>query len=256
MKYQRMPACCLSLCLQCESKGSDTNFYESVSDPLYCAPFIGFGLCSRLIALAALLLSGCVSTGGYITGQVLDADTREPIPDAHVVITWRGGEFAVVETKTLCIRADATLTDADGNFRFLPWAQWDGILPKSDEGSFIFVYKPGYFDTYYYHALVRMIGKTVTEGDARLHLLKRFESGGLSRKEYMDYLLQVSSWANCGTDKANLVPISRAVYAEAERLAQTNDEKEKAGTIYFGLEVNEFGYGEATKRQREREHGK
>lgn len=187
---------------------------------------------------------------------MLDADTREPIPDAHVAITWNGGEFAFVETKTLCIRADATLTDADGNFRFLPWAQWDGILPKSDEGSFIIVYKPGYFDTYYYHLLVRMSGKTVTEGDGMLHLLKRFEGGDLSREEYMDYLLQVSNWANCGTDKANLVPISRAVYAEAERFAQTSDEKEKAGTIYFGLEVNEFGYGEAAKRLRKREQGK
>ena len=86
-----------------------------------------------VVAINVLLLSGCASTGGYISGQVLDADTREPIPDAHVFITWKGGSFALVDTRTVCVYADGTLTDEDGKYRFLPWigriaiqlVQWD-----------------------------------------------------------------------------------------------------------------------------------
>lgn len=98
------------------------------------APFI-----RCLISLSILLLSGCASTGGYISGQVLDADTKEPIPEAHVVIIWEGDRFAFVETQTVCVHADGTLTDEEGKFRFLPWAGLDGVVPVSDVYGFIYV---------------------------------------------------------------------------------------------------------------------
>ena len=213
-------------------------------------------LCQWLVVLTGLFLTGCASTGGYITGQVLDADTREPIPEAHVAITWHGGEFAFVETKRVCIHADATQTDADGKFRFLPWVRWDGVLPIADVRDYKVVYKPGYFDMFYYDLLHKT---TITRQVDEPYLLKRFEGAGeayLNREEYMNYLLQVSEWARCDTDEANLVPIKRAVYAEAVRIAQTKAEKEKADTILFGLESYEFGSDEATNRLRQREQGK
>ena len=63
---------------------------------------------TRIVVLILIsLLAGCVSSGGYIRGHVVDADTREPIQDAHVAITWDGDELAaVVDTMTVCIRAD------------------------------------------------------------------------------------------------------------------------------------------------------
>jgi len=211
---------------------------------------------TRIVVLILIsLLAGCVSSGGYIRGHVVDADTREPIQDAHVAITWDGDELAsVVDTMTVCIRADETLTDSNGNFRFWPWVQWDGILPKIDvHYSNIIVYKAGYFDMHYYDLLQKT---TIRRRVGEPHMLRQFEKGDLSRREYMDYLLQVSNWANCETDEANLVPINRAVYTEAERFAQTNDEKEIADKIHYILEVNELGYDEASKRSNVRESDK
>ena len=191
-----------------------------------------------VILILTSLLAGCISTGGYIKGQVIDADTGEPIANAHVAIIWKGDAFAFVETQSADIRADATLTDANGTFRFWPWVQWDRILLLSDvHYSNIIVYKTGYFETYYYHLLNRMRGKTFPQGNADLYLLRRLEKGDLSRREYMDYLLKVSSWASCGTDQAHLVPIKRAAYTEAERFAKTNDEKEIADTILSWLMI-------------------
>jgi hypothetical protein len=207
-----------------------------------------------VILILTSLLAGCISTGGYIKGQVIDADTGEPISNAHVAIIWKGDAFAFVETQSVDMRADATLTDVKGKFRFLPWVQWDGILPLSDvDYSNIIVYKAGYFDMRYYDLLQK---NTIRGRIGEPHLLRRYEKGDLSRREYMDYLIQASKWASCGTDQANLVPIKRAVYTEAERFAQTNDEKEIADTILSGLESYEFGYDEADKRRHARESAK
>ena len=63
-----------------------------------------------VILILTSLLAGCISTGGYIKGQVIDADTGEPIANAHVAIIWKGDAFAFVETQSADIRADATLT--------------------------------------------------------------------------------------------------------------------------------------------------
>lgn len=202
--------------------------------------------------LVIISLIGCVSTGGYIKGQVLDADTRGPIPEADVAITWNGERFAFVETQRVCIHADATQTDADGEFRFLPWMRWDGVLPIADVQNDIVAYKPGYFDMFYYDLLHKT---TITGRVGDPHLMKRFEGAGeayLSREEYMNYLLQVNEWVSCGTDEANLVPILRTVYAEAEQFAQTESEKEKADIILYGLESYEFGSDEASRRHSER----
>jgi hypothetical protein len=207
-----------------------------------------------VILILTSLLAGCISTGGYIKGQVLDADTGEPISNANVAIIWEGDAFAFVETQSVDMRADVTLTDANGKFRFWPWVQWDGILPLSDvHYSNIIVYKTGYFDMRYYDLLHK---NTIRGRIGEPHLLRRYEKGDISRREYMDYLLQVSSWASCGTDQANLVPIKRAVYTEAERFAKTNDEKEIADTILSGPESYEFGYDEADKRRHARESAK
>jgi len=111
---------------------------------------------------------------GIGAGHVVDADTREPIQDAHVAITWDGDELAaVVDTMTVCIRADETLTDTNGNFRFWPWVQWDGILPKIDvHYSNIIVYKAGYFDMHYYDLLQKT---TIRRRVGEPHMLRQFE---------------------------------------------------------------------------------
>lgn len=85
----------------------------------------------RLIALAGLLLSGCVSTGGYIKGQVVDADSRDPLLEAYVAIRWDGVQPPIpADFRTICMHADLTRTNSEGQFSFMPWVKW-----RKDKGQ-------------------------------------------------------------------------------------------------------------------------
>ena len=190
------------------------------------------------VAIYVLLLSGCASTGGYITGQVLDADTREPIPDAHVFITWKGGAFALVDTRTVCVYADGTLTGEDGKYRFLPWIRPDRF-PVGTVSPRIYVYKPGY----------KEIRKNRREKGDRDYFLKKYSG---TREEYMDYLVWVSERARCSNDDKNLLLVNRAIYQEAREIAETPEDNDYIESFLYDLEIIEFGYDEARRRQDER----
>jgi hypothetical protein len=195
--------------------------------------------CQLAVAIYVLLLSGCASTGGFVSGQVLNADTRESIPDVHVIIRWKGGEFALVDTRTVCVYADGTLTDENGKYRFLPWIKPDGSLVGAVD-SYIFIYKPGYEE----------VRTSPREKRDRTYLLKPYDR---SSEEHMDYLLHVSDWARCQSNKENLIPVKRAVFDEAQGIAKTNEEKRMVESIRFGFESYEFGTDEAWKRRNSRE---
>lgn len=171
--------------------------------------------CQLVVAINVLLLSGCASTGGYISGQVLDADTREPIPDVHVIINWEGGEFALVDTQTVCVYADGTLTDENGKYRFLPWIKSDGF-PVGPVGSHIYVYKPGYEEA-------RLRRKQKDDP----YLLKHVEESRKARFEYLSHIPQRTSCHEGGESQKNLFPLYEAVYYEAKVLAVPGEEKKK-----------------------------
>lgn len=172
-----------------------------------------------VVIVSLLNITACASTGGYISGQVLDAKTREPISDAHVVIIWNGGEFAVVERQTICVYADGTLTDAEGKFSFLPWVKPDGLFPISDIQNHIAVYKPRYEE---------VNPKRRAQGD-RTYVLKAYVG---SREDHLEYLHQVPRRASCrsgGSYKKNLFPLYEALYYEAKSLSLSDEEEKELG---------------------------
>ncbi len=88
----------------------------------------GRGTVSRQLALLLLtvVLAGCSSIGfSYyssprVTGRVLAADTRKPLPDAIVkrVVSYpTDGEDTPPKGGQLLIRSDGVRTDTDGRFR-------------------------------------------------------------------------------------------------------------------------------------------
>ena len=87
----------------------------------------GQGTVSRQFALLllAVALAGCSSIGfscyssPRVTGQVLAADTRQPLPDAtvkRVVAYPTDGEDTAPKGGQLLMRSDGVRTDADGRF--------------------------------------------------------------------------------------------------------------------------------------------
>jgi len=168
-----------------------------------------------VILFNLLSLSGCASTGGYISGQVLDADTLEPIPDVHVIINWEGSEFALVDTQTVCVHADGTLTDENGKYRFLPWIRPDRY-PVGTVGSKIYVYKPGYEEV-----------KPRRKPKDDPYLLKHVEVPRKERFEYLSHIPQRTSCHEGGESQKNIFPLYEAMYYEAKVLAVSGEEKKK-----------------------------
>jgi hypothetical protein len=176
----------------------------------------------RLVVLARLLLCGCVSTGGYIKGQVLDADTREPIPEVYVAIRWDGVQpLFPADFRTICVHADLTRTNRDGKFSFMPWAKWDSAFPISDIDYHIVVYKPAYQEILYEKGFW-IAGKAGSP-----YLLKRSEA---SEEEQLTYLRLIPPRLSCiegGDSEGNVYPLFEAMYFEAKALSVSAEEKEQ-----------------------------
>ena len=61
-------------------------------------------------------------------GQVVDADTGQPVAGAHVAYVWEStivpSGFTGHNSRTICYHAAATTTDAQGRFQIEPWRKW------------------------------------------------------------------------------------------------------------------------------------
>jgi hypothetical protein len=84
-------------------------------------------------ALSILALASCSSIprvlyGKRIAGQVVDADTGQPLPGVHVAYVWESGViprgFTGHNSQTICYHAAAAVTDATGHFQIDPWREW------------------------------------------------------------------------------------------------------------------------------------
>src|SRR5512143_3277132 len=87
---------------------------------------------ARTVAALCLMVplvacSGAPGTlvGKPIDGQVIDADTGQPIAGAHVMYLWEAGviptTFSAHNAPTICYHAAAAITDAQGHFHIPAW---------------------------------------------------------------------------------------------------------------------------------------
>jgi hypothetical protein len=75
-----------------------------------------------LILLVAALFSGCTITHKYDAyhGKVIDAETKQPIEGAAVLIVYRTQQFGLAGSVSQFADAQETLTDKNGEFRIPP----------------------------------------------------------------------------------------------------------------------------------------
>ena len=103
------------------------------------------GLAVGLAVVVALLAFGGWLRGqrqwGPFRGQIVDAETGAPMPNANVMVTWNVSRFGLVDTVTEFFDARETVTGRDGHFE-LPrlWRLW--TLDVMGPG--IEVFAPGY----------------------------------------------------------------------------------------------------------------
>ena len=188
------------------------------------------------LACAALLVSaaaGCgmiphVLYGKRIAGQVVDADTGQPIAGAHVAYLWEStinpSGFTGHSARTICYHAAATVTDAQGRFEIPAWRKWS-TYDVDDRDPNGLLYAPNYVP----QQLVLFEGKIKppVERVNERYLMKTFSGTAAERLD--------SIWAGIGNrgcmyggdSQKSLYPIQKALYEEARSMAATDDQRRR-----------------------------
>jgi hypothetical protein len=187
------------------------------------------------------MLTACISAGKMWSeqnGVVLDEETHQPIEGAIVVARWFGTISAVFDSQTTCYHVESTSTDAQGRYLIPAWTKLPGKVHHSAVNYT--VYKAGY----------RQLAERMPMGG---ELLQR-DTGSLSDR--LQYLGKLSGATRCGEpgdSRKQLIPLYRALYAEAKRTAGASpEEKRVIDFLRYELEIIELGYDDATDRHLER----
>lgn len=199
---------------------------------------------SRILSVAALAflpLPACATAPTpAIEGKVIEEGTNKPIPGAIVVARWQESRSGIFDSQTVCVHVESATTDEQGRYH-LP--RYKGKEPTHTDS-----YKAGYERSPQYSATQAF--RTHTD------ILKPSHS---SPGERLDYLVRLSGATRCGEagkSEQRLLPLKRALYAEASAIGTTAEDAAKVETLLFGLESLELGSMEALNRMTERRKSK
>ena len=191
-----------------------------------------------VLFLALLPLTACALSGKAIEGKVVEQGTHKPIPNAIVIARWHGTVSALVDAQTVCVHVESATTDAQGNYRLLPWRKSSTMGPVFDVQPIVTAHKPGYrLAEEYPETTPRLVPFTGTRG------------------ERLKYLLWVLGTTSCGAQdesEKNLISLRKALYEEALKLAQTKEDQKTVEAIRYDLEILELGFKTAEQRHLER----
>lgn len=170
-------------------------------------------LCAILMALS---LVACSAPKIWLprSGQVLDWETKEPIPEAAVIAYWQGSRTTLVDAQTICYHVDSAIADKEG--RFTISAYTDGKAYLFDKHVFIFPYKDGYRQS-----IQPINGRNRIRQDKKEGLYY-MEPDDRKDKERLRYLLHIGGLLDCGgygnSEKEARVQVLKRLYDEAKGL--------------------------------------
>lgn len=222
------------------------------------------------ILLMITIIVSCHSAP-LTTGYVLEGEDpiHKPIPGAFVFDTWHKIYGGIGHGGgSVCVHVESSVTDELGRYQI---PRWRG------KSTSVMVYKPGYELSLMYKK-----GQVIYDKKLGTYIASLIDKPGekfeftdyqqaadfaglnnrylrptiLNSEERLNYLLRpVLSSSLCGakdgSDK-NLIPMLKALYAEAQSLAQTVEGRKKAEYILYHIENLELGTDVAEKRRQER----
>jgi hypothetical protein len=183
------------------------------------------------VALLSLLLplSGCSGAprtlyGKSIDGQVIDAQTSQPIAGAHVVYLWESASLTGTPfgnaPSAVCYHAAATVTDTQGRFHIAAWEKPQPYaLPNREPTGW--AYAPGYVPNYLSPPDGPVREPTVHPNDVFKLTPSRAE--GDKRLEELSMISRRSCFYGAQSQK-DLYPLKKAVYEEAKTYAMTPEQ--------------------------------
>ena len=187
-------------------------------------------------------LAGCDWGGpSVVSHERIDGDVRlseggAPVVGALVLARWIGH---VGYSGSVCYHAASTRTDEFGRYRIEEWRKPSPFGNKPDQYPTIRVFAPN-------------LVEAPTGGGPHVRMV-RFNG---SSAERLDYLVNGQHWTYCSatdepTEKASLSALT-AIFAEADSIAKTPDEKYRTYGMLRRLETAEVGEDEATRRYNKR----
>lgn len=213
------------------------------------------------LLLLALQLPACASAplilyGKTIDGQVVDAQTGQPIAGAHVMYLWDSASVPVPgqikPSREVCYHAAAAVTDAQGRFHIAAWEKPQPYaLPNREPYSW--AYARGYVPD----------GLTQPAGPAReptvhpndVFKLTPSRATGDKRLEELRLAMRLCQYG--GQSRGSLYPMVKAAYDETKSVAVTDKQKELVQRIArlvarAGIAADPTGDTTATEQRIER----
>ncbi len=179
-----------------------------------------------------LLISSPPKDWEAIQGDVLDAQTNEPIEDAWVIYHWKGNSTALVASAVVCYHVESAQTDSNGRFVIPAWNEsWENsrhIYLTDKSRWYKVIFKPGY----------RESSRTSKEDSYRQHryYLEQYEAK--TREEELDYLQDIIRHSICGPRherKSTLFGFYQTVYRHAVQIGDPEKNKEMLEWIKYEL---------------------
>lgn len=195
-----------------------------------------------IVFLMALPLSACALSGGTVSGQVLEEGTDKPIPDAIVVVLWKGRVSSLADSHGVCVHVDSTVSDSQGRYKFARWSKPSNVGPVFDLEPVVSAYKIGYG-----------LPQTPSQKDEIVYLAL-FKGGSAERLEYL-WRMRPSCDAQDESEK-NKLTLLKALYDEAK--LHGGDKKPEPNLmslverIRYDMEIIELGFEEAERRHLKR----
>ena len=176
-------------------------------------------------AIALLGLQGLNLWAG--SGQVIDAETGKPLAGVFVLALWHGSGIGIVDSRTVCYHFAIAQTNERGEYS-LPEFSWNFSPFLSNRGNGKNYYLAGY--------------ETASDEVLNASVVKMRRYSGTAEKRLET--MKGPHHADCGSesDRKKLVPLYRAQYEEAQRIAQTPKEKGMAESYRQHVIYSELGH--------------
>src|SRR6185437_12861275 len=180
-----------------------------------------------LFGAAALAKLPHVLYGKRIAGQVVDADTGQPIAGEHVAFIWVSGiipsGFTGHNSRDICYHAAAAVTDQAGRFRIEPWRKWSTYNVYPEEPVAL-VYARNYIpdqillhEGYYMAPIERMNERFA---------LKVFRGNVDQRMHMLFWGLANRGCSYGGESQKSLYALLKALFEESRQIARTKDNQD------------------------------
>ena len=201
--------------------------------------------CQALVLIASTIGSYTYSSE-ETTGQVIDADTHQPISGAIVVTSWYG-TYSAGNSHTSCYHVETARTDNNGFYKMPAWSvKQESDLPAiTSKTNFTEAFKGGYIHPYYGKDYISDVPGSSGRG-AKNYLVK-FKG---TNDEYFEYLGKIGTEGNsCGKDdKKNMYKLNFAVLNEMEKIAETPEQKSIVEMDKLRLFYDKVDHSKPTKK--------